>query len=62
MMNSEARKRQAKETDLVMEFNERLRFGIKHGYCTEQFCNTHAGYPMHDSEEQAWEEIGRAHV
>ena len=46
----------AKRTEPVMTFDEWLRFGIKSGYCTEQFCNTHAGYPMHDSEEQAWEE------
>ena len=51
-----SRAHRAKQPKKVMEFDEWLRFGIEHGYCTEQFCNTHAGYPMHDSEEQAWEE------
>ena len=39
-----------------MTFDEWLRYGIENKFCTEQFCNTHDGGPMHPSEEKAWEE------
>ena len=39
-----------------MDFETWLNFGIEKGYCSEQFCNTHDGYPMHDSEEAEWDE------
>ena len=38
-----------------MTFEEWLEFGIKNGYCSDQFCDTHDGPPMHESEEKAWE-------
>ena len=39
-----------------MTFKEWLKYGVKQGYCSEQFCDTHDGPPMHESEELAWEE------
>lgn len=39
-----------------MDFETWLNFGIINGYCSEQFCNTHDGYPMHESEELEWDE------
>jgi hypothetical protein len=33
-----------------------LAVGIEQGFCSEPFCNTHDGYPMHSTEEDAWEE------
>lgn len=33
-----------------------LEYGISQGYCTNVFCNTHDGYPMAESEEEAWDE------
>jgi hypothetical protein len=39
-----------------MTFDEWLQVGIDNGFCTEPFCNTHDGYPMHPSEEAEWEE------
>lgn len=40
----------------MMDFDEWLKYGVDNGYCTEQFCNTHDGMPMSESEEQAWED------
>jgi hypothetical protein len=39
-----------------MNFEEWLKHGIENGFCTKQFCNTHDGMPMHETEEKAWEE------
>ena len=39
-----------------LTFEQWLNYGVKHGYCSEQFCDTHDGAPKHESEEQAWEE------
>jgi hypothetical protein len=39
-------------------FDEWLKYGIENGYCSEQFCDTHDGPPMHESEEKSWEEGG----
>jgi len=41
-----------------MTFEEWLEYGVKQGYCSEQFCDTHDGPPMHESEELVWEEGG----
>jgi len=41
-----------------MTFEEWLEYGVKHGYCTEQFCDTHDGPPMHETEEDAWDRGG----
>ena len=30
--------------------------GIKKGFCSKEFCETHEGYPMHPSEEDAWDQ------
>ena len=38
-----------------MTFDEWLQFGIDNGFCTDQYCSTHDSGPMHESEEQAWE-------
>ena len=42
----------------VPDFSYRdwLLYGIERGYCTDVFCNTHDGYPMHPTEERAWDE------
>ena len=37
-----------------VDFYEWLRYGVEQGYCTEQFCLTHTGYPMSEREEQDW--------
>jgi hypothetical protein len=39
-----------------MTFDEWLRYGIENGFCSDQFCNTHDGAPMHESEERLWDE------
>lgn len=39
-----------------MEFGEWLAIGLSMQYCSETFCMTHDGAPMHQSEEDAWEE------
>jgi hypothetical protein len=41
-----------------MDFNEWLRYGIDNGFCSEQFCNTHDCYPMHETEEEVWDSGG----
>jgi len=41
-----------------LTFEQWLRYGSGRGYCSEQFCSTHDGAPMHESEEQAWEDGG----
>jgi len=38
-----------------MDFEQWLNYGVENGYCSEQFCNTHDGYPLHPTEEQAWD-------
>ena len=38
-----------------MTFDEWLTYGVENQFCTEQFCNTHDGGPMHPSEAKAWE-------
>lgn len=38
-----------------MTFEEWLEYGFKHGYCSEQFCETHDGGPWHESEMDGWE-------
>ena len=38
-----------------MNFDEWLAYGVEHGFCTEQFCDTHDGMPLHPTEEAAWE-------
>jgi hypothetical protein len=34
-----------------MTFEQWLQYGKDNGFCTDQFCLTHDGYPMHPSEE-----------
>jgi len=38
-----------------MTFEEWLKLGVDEGYCTPQFCLTHAGQPMTNNEEAQWE-------
>ena len=33
-----------------MNFNEWLAYGVEQGFCTEQFCLTHDGYPTWEGE------------
>ena len=49
---------------MPMSFDEWLQFGIENNYCSDQFCSTHDGFPLHESEEKVWEEGGDpcAHV
>ena len=37
-------------------FDRWVRYGVKHGLCSEQFCMTHDASPMSESEDAAWEE------
>jgi len=41
-----------------MDFDQWLKYGIDNGFCTDQFCNTHDGFPMSEAEELEWEEGG----
>ena len=41
-----------------MTFEEWLQYGIKQGYCTEQYCSTHDVGPMSEEEQQEWETGG----
>jgi len=41
-----------------MDFDQWLKYGIDNGFCTDQFCNTHDGFPMSEAEEAEWEEGG----
>jgi hypothetical protein len=41
-----------------MTFDEWIKYGVEQGYCSEQYCDTHDGAPMHESEEAAWDEGG----
>ena len=34
----------------TFDFDRWLAYGIGHGYCSEQACATHDGYPMSDAE------------
>ena len=36
-------------------FDEWLTLGVALGYCTNQYCETHDGSPLHETEEIAWE-------
>ena len=38
-----------------MTFEEWLEYGIQHDYCSAQFCDTHAGFPMVDAEYDIWD-------
>ena len=38
-----------------ISFDDWLRLGVSLGYCTDQYCETHDGSPMHETEEIAWE-------
>lgn len=46
------------EATKELSFEAWLQYGVDSGYCSEQFCDTHDGPPMHESEEFAWEEGG----
>ena len=39
-----------------MTFDEWLQVGVDSGFCSGQFCETHDGHPMHDTEVTAWAE------
>ena len=39
----------------MMTFEEWLHEGMKNGYCSAQFCQTHDGGPMTDREYEVWE-------
>ena len=39
-----------------LTFQQWLQYGVRNNYCSEQFCDTHDGPPMHESEELAREE------
>jgi len=38
-----------------MTFDEWIDFGIRAGYCSEQFCETHDGGPSTEKEMAVWE-------
>ena len=39
-----------------MDFDEWITVGIQQGFCSEQFCMTHAGPILTDKELEAWDE------
>jgi hypothetical protein len=39
-----------------LTFDEWLEHGLSNGYCTEQFCDTHDGIPVTESEDRLFEE------
>ena len=41
-----------------LTFEEWYQYGVENGFCSPQFCNTHDGYPMHESEVDAWDQGG----
>ena len=41
-----------------MSFEEWLQYGIDNHYCSNQFCSTHDVAPMHETEEDEWEDGG----
>ena len=42
----------------LMTFDEWMAFGIEQGYCTDQYCETHDGAPMSDTEAAEFDEGG----
>ena len=42
----------------TIAFVDWLDYGMKHGYCSDQFCSTHDVAPMHETEEQEWQQGG----
>jgi hypothetical protein len=38
-----------------LTFDDRLDFGVAAGYCSPQFCDTHDGPPLHESEDKSIE-------
>lgn len=41
-----------------MPFAQWLDYGVRNSYCSDQFCSTHDVAPMHQTEEDEWEEGG----
>jgi hypothetical protein len=41
--------------EVSMTFDEWLKYGVDNKFCTEQFCDTHDGGPMHETEMEAWD-------
>jgi hypothetical protein len=41
-----------------MTFEEWLAYGVRLGFCTEQYCETHEGSPMTEEEQQEFDEGG----
>jgi hypothetical protein len=39
-----------------MTFDLWLEFGQRNGWCSDEFCLTHEGYPMTSEEEDEWAE------
>jgi hypothetical protein len=39
-----------------MTFEEWLAYGVENKFCTEQVCDTHAGYPMTETEFELFED------
>jgi len=35
-----------------------IQFGVREGYCSAPFCDTHDGPPMADSENEVWDQGG----
>ena len=44
------------EEPVLFSFDGWYKEGVRLGYCSVQFCSTHDGAPMHESEERAWGE------
>jgi len=41
---------------MEITFEQWYKIGMEKGFCSEQFCMTHDAYPLHESEERAWDE------
>ena len=41
-----------------MSFEDWFNYGVANGYCSDQFCSTHDVAPMHETEEQEWQQGG----
>ena len=41
---------------MELDFDQWLEYGVEHGFCSEQYCDTHDGPPMSDTEVLVWED------
>jgi hypothetical protein len=39
-----------------MTLEQWIEYGVQRGFCTEQYCDTHAGTPLSDTENELFDE------